>query len=106
MPSTANPNRRETSPSLALDRVLERLADEALIRNSRPGRGGSHRFEQQPWQAHVDSLAFGLKLEVDRPHPGQVVLGQVGLLDKLLRFPIAFEARQFLFHNAPPPSYA
>src|SRR5216684_8444516 len=80
--------------------ILECLADEALIRNSRPRRRRSHRVEQLPWQAHVDSLAFGLKLEAERPHAGQVIFGQVGLFNKLLGFLIAFEAWQFLFHNA------
>src|SRR5690242_1571437 len=94
------------SCTFALHGVLERLADEALIRNSRPGRGGSHRVEQLPWQAHVDSLAFGLKLEAERSHAGQVVFGQVGLFNKLLGFLIAFEAWQFLFHNASFPSCA
>src|SRR5260370_27048975 len=86
--------------------ILERLADEALIRNSRPRRGGSHRVEQLPWQAHVDSLAFGLKLEPERSHVGQVVFGQVGLFNKLLGFLIAFEPWQFPFHNASFPSCA
>src|SRR6266851_5845080 len=86
--------------------ILKRLADEALIRNSRPRRRGSYRVEQFPWQAHVDSLAFGLKLEAERSHAGQVVFGQVGLFSKLVGFLIAFEPWQFPFHNASFPSCA
>src|SRR5208337_1692715 len=84
-------------------RVLQRLADEALVGNSRFGCRDPHRVEQLPGQAHVDSLAFGLKLEADRSHRGQVVLSQIGLFDKVLGFFIASEAWQFLFHSGPFP---
>src|SRR5260370_12220191 len=78
--------------------ILERLADEALIRNSRPRRGGSHRVEQLPGQAHVDSLAFGLNLESERAHVGQVVFAHVGLFNKLLGSLIAYAPCQLTFH--------
>ena len=83
--------------TFSLQRVFQCLADEALIWNPRPGRGSPHRIEQWPRQAHIYPLAFGLKLETDRPHAGKVVFGQVGLLDKVLGFLIAFEPWQFLF---------
>src|SRR5258707_2310094 len=94
------------SRTFPLHRVFQCLADEALIRNTRPGRGGSYRFEQLQWQAHVHSFALGLKLETNWPHARQIVFCQVGLLDKLLGFLIAFEAWQFLFYSARPPSCA
>jgi hypothetical protein len=49
-----------------------------------------HRIEQLPGQAHVDALALRLKLKAHRSHLGQVVLGQIGLLDKLLWLPYRF----------------
>src|SRR5258707_619826 len=90
----------ELNVEVPLARVLQRLADEALIRNRSPGRGSSYRFEQLQWQAHVNALALGLKLEADWPHARQIVFSQVGLLDKHLGFLIASEAWQFLFHSA------
>jgi hypothetical protein len=41
------------SRAFPLYRVLQRLADEALVGNSRSGRRGPHRIEQLPGQAHV-----------------------------------------------------
>jgi hypothetical protein len=83
----------------ALHRFLERLGDESLVGNSCFGRRGLYSFEQLLGHAHVDSLALGLKLEADRSHDGQVVLGKIGLRHKLLGGFIAFQNRQSLFHS-------
>src|SRR5271165_960143 len=66
---------RMASCAVAAYRLFQHLADETLIGNTGFGRGGAHRFEQLRRQAHVDPFGFGLKLETDRTHRGQVVFG-------------------------------
>ena len=79
---------------LSLNGVFQRLTDETLVRNSCLSGRGSHRIQQLPGQAHVDSFTLGLKLKADRPHLRQVVSGEIGLLAELFGFFIASEVWQ------------
>ena len=63
---------------------FERVPDETLIGGARAFGCGLYCVEEQPWQTQVDSRAFGLELEPDRSHPGQVIVAEVGGGDELL----------------------
>lgn len=76
--------------------AFERLADEALVGHAAFGGRVLDGGEQFLGQAHVKAGRFGSELEARRPQLGEVVAGQVCVVDKCGRGPVSPGPGQFL----------